>query len=72
MRHAYGAVPDAVVVAVAGAKVSAGGMAEGNCAASTTTVRVEVDPVGDSAESGAATTTVRVVVAVRPNWSVAT
>jgi hypothetical protein len=33
---------------------------------------VVVDPVFDSAESGAATTTVRVDVAVRPDWSVAT
>jgi len=29
------------------------------------TMRVEVDPVGDSAESGAATTTVRAYVVVR-------
>ena len=31
-----------------------------------------VDPVGDSAESGARTITVLVDVAVRPVWSVAT
>ena len=31
-----------------------------------------VDPVGDSSESGAATTTVHVDVAVRPVWTVAT
>ena len=41
-------------------------------AGSIMTVRVDVDPVGDSAESGATTTTVRVDVAERPAVSVAT
>jgi hypothetical protein len=45
------------------------GTIEGASAASMMTV--VVDPVGDSAESGAATTTVRVDVAAWLNWSVA-
>jgi hypothetical protein len=56
------------VVEVAVDEASSVGTIEG--AASMMTV--EVDPVGDSSESGAATTTIRVDVAVRPDWSVAT
>jgi hypothetical protein len=46
------------------------GTIEGALAGSMRTCRVEVDPVGDSAESGADTMTVGVDVAVRPDWSV--
>ena len=66
-REDYCAVEDAALDDAASVRMAAGVRAGWMM-----TVLVLVDPVGDSAESGATTTTVRVDVAERPDWAVVT